>query len=208
MSPPANLTHINADASLTGTAADSNGIQSIQLQVFDGSVFVDTGAPATGAPYDVTFPVAGLTNGATYTFRLKATDTAGNTAFSGQRTLVYDTVTAVPAFTAPADGDIKSATFTISFTNADGAPVTTVAAVAPTGTSSYTTPTSLTSTGPGTFSWATTPPDDGVWDVLLTSRDALNNPVSTAMITITVDNTGPVVGLLTAPGRQLPPAVV
>ncbi len=198
-SPPGNGTRVNVDRDLNATATDAtSGVAGVQLQrLTPGPVWVNVGPADTAAPFtEVDFIVATLPD-ASYTLRLLATDAAGNTAVSSSNvTLVLDTVTAPPIFTAPASSSVHRGTFSIDFTNADGSlPVTTVATASPAGAGTFAPRAGLDET-----SWVSTAGNDGVWDIRLASQDSLGNPVSTGVVTsVTVDNTNPAVGPIAAP---------
>ena len=90
---PAAGATVSNTATVTASATDTVGVQSVQLRV-DG---VDVGAPDTASPYSIAWNTLSTTNGS-HTLTVVARDAAGNTTTSASRTVTVTNVARIAGY--------------------------------------------------------------------------------------------------------------
>ncbi|HEY8844671.1 MAG TPA: Ig-like domain-containing protein [Gaiellaceae bacterium] len=202
--PPATSVTCNAGACSAGwytssvtvalSATDAgSGLASIKYTT-DGS----DPSPVNGTTYAGSFVVA-----ATTTVKFRAYDAVGNAESVGSQLVRIDTVAPTGSLTAPAGGSALHGTVTVSSDPADGNSGVASAAFqrSPAGTGTWTA-IGTANGSPYQTSWDTTGVGDGSYDLRVVTTDVAGNPFTSAVRTVTVDNTNPS-GTLTDPGANL-----
>src|SRR5205807_6543657 len=173
-SPAANANLTTTTPTITGTAADTN-LQNVTVSIDGGSFVLATGTTSWS------FTTSTLTQGA-HTVQAKATDKAGNTATTANRTFRVDTVApAAPVITVPAaSAFVNTGTPTISGTAEANSVVTVKEGVTTLGTA--------TTNAAGSWSLTSSSLSQGSHTITATATDAAGNtsPAS-AVRTLTVD---------------------
>jgi hypothetical protein len=192
--PSVTVTSPAAGAAVAGTvavaasAADNVGVVGVQFFV-DGA---NLGAEDTTAPYGADWNTLTTSHGS-YTVTAVARDAAGNSATSAPVTVMVDNAAPAVGIAAPAAGSSLAGTVTLRADASDNAGVAGVqfrldgAVLGAEDT-----------IAPYTVDWSTADASDGSHTVTAVARDAAGNATTSTAVTVTVDNTAPVVGL-TAP---------
>ena len=191
----------SATPTIRGAAGTAAGdVNQVSVKLYAGSTATGTAvqtiaADVTGGAWSAT--AAALADG-TYTVQATQSDTSGNVGTTAAATFTVDTKAPAVAVTQPTDGaTVTSGTPTIRGT-ADGSSQVSVqlyAGSTATGTPVQTIAADVTG---GAWSAAAAALDNGVYTVQATQTDAAGNTGSSAAVTFTVENSGPVVAV-TAP---------
>jgi hypothetical protein len=196
---------VTGTVTVDANAADAHsGVKQVELQVFDGGVWVSLGTDTT-APYQASWATASFVDGA-HDLRAIATDYTDNVETSSVVSVVVDNIDPTVSFTEPLD---------LGFVNAaDADPFTLVADADDLGsgvdevefflcTAGGATCTSSSSlgadnAGPYEGAWPL-PGPDGVYHLKATARDLAGRSAD-AVVEVTVDRTTPDTSLVTTPG--------
>ena len=175
----------NATCRYSATAAQAYGAM---------TPFTTTGAQAHSQT------VSGLANNTSYNYYVKCQDTMGNTNpadFTISFSVAADISAPSVTLTAPVNGaTVGGHTVTLTATSADDIGVTRVqfyVGTTTTGTSGATSPYAIT--------WDSTAVPDGDYQLSAVANDAVPN-YATSTVTVTVDNTAPVVTVFTLPATS------
>ncbi|MFY0522719.1 Ig-like domain-containing protein [Archangium gephyra] len=185
LTSPAPGTYLRGHVTLEATASDSRGVTKVEF--YSGTTLLGT---ATTAPYALLWNTSGVTTSGAQTLTVKAFDSAGNVRTSAGVPVTVDNTVPVTAVSAPAHNAQVRGTVVVSATASDNVGVQRVEFYA----------------GPALLGTATTAPYSVNWDtatlangsVSLTTKAydlAGNVTVSTALRTVTVDNTAPTVAI-------------
>jgi hypothetical protein len=174
-------------ATLTASASDNAGVQSVQFRV-DGT---NVGAADTSSPYSISWSTAGVSNG-THQVSAVARDAAGNMRTSANVAVTVDNSAPAVAITAPAQGSTIRGTST-----------TTVSASDNVGVQSVTfrvdgADVSVDTSSPYSLSGDSALLSDGTHVLSARARDTAGNTTTSANVTVTVDNNAPTLSV-TAP---------
>jgi hypothetical protein len=169
------------------TAADANGIQSVQFAIDGtaaGSAITSPTSPG-GSTYSTTLSVAGLAAG-THKLTETATDAAGNTAKSAS--VNFSTASAPPSISiaTPVSGSFARGTVSVTSTVAGGVGNDSVQYLVD-GVASG----SAVKQSPYTYKWATTGLTAGTHTLSATVTDSKGATGTASPVTVTVDNTPP-----------------
>ncbi len=175
---------VSGTVNVTANVVDDFGA-SVQFQL-DGA---NLGAPVTTEPYTTSWVTTTATAGA-HTLTAIATDPGSNTTTSAAVNVTVDNIPPSVAMTAPANGADVSGTVNVSATASDnvsvakvqfqldganlGAPVT---------------------SAPYTYSWDTTTATGGAHTLTAIATDEAGNTTTSSAVTVTADDTPPVVGI-------------
>jgi hypothetical protein len=177
------------NVTVSGTASDSVGVAGVQFKL-DGA---NLGAEDTSAPYSISWDSTGASDGS-HVLTAVARDTAGNTTTSAGITVTVDNNGPSVSVTAPAAGAVvRGNNVTVSGTASDDVAVAGVqfkldgANLGGEDTSA-----------PYSISWDSTGASDGSHVLTAVARDTAGNTTTSAGITVTVDNTQPVISAVTA----------
>ncbi|MGH2948200.1 MAG: OmpL47-type beta-barrel domain-containing protein [Solirubrobacteraceae bacterium] len=184
---PAHGTRVHGTVTVAAGASDNWGVQRVDF--YRGGVFLGSDG---GAPYQATFPTAGLPHGSSQTITARAFDPAGRSS-EASRTLVVDNQ-ADGGFAAPTpaeDGLAASRTPQIAFTEASDVE----SASCGVGGGDL---------APCTSPWTPSALDEGEHTVQLQLTDDLGN-VTDYSRTFTVDLTGPALTLSGSDGTPFSP---
>lgn len=198
-SPSASSQH-SGTVSLTATATDNDdAVEGVKFYI--SSPLTLLGSEDTSSPYTGSFNSALFSDGS-YTLVAVARDTAGNYATSTSVSITIDNTAPTPTFTTPTNGSYASSTVTLAATATDNNSVSGVQfKVGNTNIGSEDT------SSPYTVSWDSTGVADGSKTLNAVVRDVAGN-YATSSITVTVDNTAPVIsavssGSLTTSGATI-----
>jgi hypothetical protein len=196
-SPPSGA--VSGAVTLSAAAADNIGVAGVQFLV-NGALFADD----TTAPYTLTAATTAAHNG-TYTLTAVARDAAGNTTTSAPVTVTVDNTPPTVSLTSPPSGTV-SGTVTLSAAAADNVGVAGVQFLVNGALFADDT------TAPYTLTATTTAAHNGTYTLTAVARDAAGNTTTSAPVTVTVDNTAPIVSVigdvtLTGFRSTLPPVV-
>lgn len=183
----------NTNASVSFTAPLSNGGAPITLYTATSTPGTFTG---TGATSPVT--VSGLTNGVAYTFKVKATNSAGTGAESAASNSATPYIPATSfTFTGPSSGNVRSAS--TNFTVTPNAVYYGTITLTPTGTGSAgLNPVTLTWSGTSTAQTFTiTPLTSGLITLTPTNSNGLSNPANLSYTANAVVPLAPSIGIAT-----------
>jgi hypothetical protein len=196
LTAPANGAALSGMVNVNSTASDNVGVVGVQIRI-DG---MNVGAEDTTSPYSLLWNTTTATNG-NHVVVAVARDAAGNTTTSTAITVtvqnaVPDTTPPVVAVTAPSSGATVSSAVTVTATASDNVGVVGVQflidgiALGSEDTSS-----------PYSTSWATALVPNGAHAITARARDAAGNTLTSAAITVTVQNdtTPPSVSLTSPP---------
>ena len=196
---------VSGTVTVDANAADAHsGVKQVELQVFDGGVWVSLGVD-TSSPYQASWATASFSDGP-HDLRAIATDYTDNVETSSVVSVVVDNTDPTVSFTTPVDlGSVNAA---------DADPFTLVAAAADLGSgvdevefflctaggAACTSSSSLgaDNAGPYEAAW-TLPGADGVYHLKATARDLAGRSAD-AIVEVTVDRTTPDTSLVTTPG--------
>jgi chitinase len=184
-------TPIQGTVALTGTASDTgSGVASLRFQyAVAGSGSWSDACTDVATPYTCSFDTTVAADGL-YDMRTLATDNAGNTTASVVQTnRRIDNDGPVVAVTSPLAGPVHGA-ITFGGTATDGVGVTTTTFEYRQGAGAWTT-TCTDTTAPYSCAADTTGVTDGVYDLRMRATDTLGHSSTSAVVTITVDNTAP-----------------
>jgi len=134
-------------------------------------------------------PTTAANNG-TYTLTARARDAAGNTTTSAPVTVTIDNTAPTVSLSAPANGATVAGTVTLTAAAADNTGVTGVQFLVNNIVIADDT------SGPYSLSVPTTAANNGTYTLTARARDAAGNTTTSAPVTITVDNTAPVISLI------------
>ena len=136
--------------------------------------------------------VTSISNGATYNFYIKCSDTAGNTSsadYAVTFSVALDTTIPTVSLTAPSNGvTVGGSSVTVSATAADNAAVA--------GVTFYANGAALgveDTSAPYSIVWNTTATTSGSKTLTAVVRDSSNNVATASPFTVTVDNISPVI---------------
>jgi hypothetical protein len=183
---PAASATVSGTINVTATATDNLGVAGVVFLV-DGQA---RGSEDTAAPYALSLDTRTLTNGA-HTIAARARDAAGNVATSAAVTVSVnnptpDTTAPTVALTAPVNGQTVTGTLTLTATATDGVGVTGVQFLVdgqPHGAED--------TSAPYTLALTTTSLANGSHTFAARARDAAGNTRTSAVVTVTVNNTVP-----------------
>jgi hypothetical protein len=177
---------------VSASATDNVGVVGVQFKLDAANL----GAEVTAAPYAVTWDTKAAPNG-THTLTAVARDAAGNVSTSaGVSVTVFNDLTApTVAITAPAAGATVKGTVTVSASATDNVGVVGVQFKVDGDNLGV----ELTAT-PYTVAWDTTTVPSGAHTLTAVARDAAGNATTSASVTVTIDNTPPVLSGVTASG--------
>ncbi len=174
---------------LSANVADAGGIASVQFAV-DG---VNTGAAVTSAPYSIVWNSTGVSDGS-HSITARATDVAGNSTVSSAVTVTVDNTGPTMSVTAPTNAStVSGSAVTLSATAVDTSGVSGVQF----GIDGVDTGSADTS-DPYSITWNSTGVSDGSHSITATGTDALGNTAVSSAVTVTVDNTGPVISSISS----------
>jgi len=182
---PADGSTVAGNVSVSASADDNTAVAGVQFLV-NG---VNLGTEDTTSPYGVSWDTTVLSNGA-YTLTARARDAAGNVKTSDPVSVtvnnVGDTTPPTVSVTAPASGSTVSGSVAISANASDNVGVAGVrfridgVDVGAEDTAS-----------PYSISWNTASATNGTHQITAIARDAAGNTATSAVVTVTVDNTSP-----------------
>ncbi len=190
-----------------GTYSDAtSGVQKVELSIkrvgtglyWNGSAFSSGSelfftTSLSGGSWSYAFAAASFPADDDYTVRLKATDNADNAESPASRTFTFDATPPTGSLTAPADGAVVSgSSVTVSSDSADDTSGVASALFErrPAGGGSWT-PIATDTSAPYSVGWDTTSVSDGDYDLRVTTADNAGNSFTSAIRTVTVDNTAP-----------------
>ena len=192
--PAASAVVRGAAVTVSSNSADSgSGVSTVSFErsPAGANTWTAIGSDST-APYSVSWNTTGLSDGS-FDLRAVTTDVAGNALTSGTVTVTVDNTNPTGSITAPAGGAIVTgSSVTVSSNSADAlsgvSSVTFQRSAA--GANSWTTIGS-DATGPYSVSFDSTGVADGNYDLRAVTTDAAGNSFTSAVVTITVDNSAP-----------------
>jgi hypothetical protein len=189
---PAAGATVGGTVTVSASATDNVGVVGVQFTL-DGA---NLGAEMTAAPYAITWDTKAAPNG-THTLTAVARDAAGNvsTSAGGSVTVFNDLTAPTVAITAPAAGATVKGTVTVSASATDNVGVVGVQFKVDGANLGL----ELTAT-PYTVAWDTTTVPSGAHTLTAVARDAAGNATTSASVTVTIDNTPPVLSGVTASG--------
>jgi hypothetical protein len=173
--------NVSGTINVTATATDNTGVVGVQF-LLDGN---NLGAEDLTAPYSVSWNTTGIANGS-HTLTARARDAAGNPGVSTDLivTVNNDITPPTVAITSPASGNV-SGTISVSANASDNIAVTGVQFLLDgnnLGTEVVTAPYSI--------SWNTASAGNGPHTLTARARDAAGNTTTSAVINVTVNNSG------------------
>jgi uncharacterized protein YgiM (DUF1202 family) len=196
--PTANST-VAGDLTISATATDNVGVAGVQFKLDGGNL----GNEDTSSPFSIVWNSANATDG-THTITATARDAAGNTTTSSavtitiKNTVVVDTTAPTVSITTPSNNSVVGGTVAVTATATDNVGVV--------GVQFKLDGNNLGSedlTSPYTVSWTTANGTQGTHTITAIARDAANNTKTSSAVSVTVDNTAPVITTL-SPGSSLP----
>ncbi len=180
---------LSGNVALNATASDAtSGVASVALQyAVGGSGSWVSCSPTTGT-YTCNLDTTTLTNGATYDFRARVTDAAGNLTLTATQSRVVDNSPASVAITSPASGTVLGGVTTVTINAASPRGVSSVRVEYRTGAGAWSTACTAPST-PFSCSWDATALAGGSYELraVVTETFGGGTPVS-ASVPITVNN--------------------
>ncbi len=195
-----------AGAGLCGWAADTSGsgVANVKVSVkrstdntyWNGGAFSGTSENLLATTYAAGawshgLAAAALTDGASYTVHVVATDVAGNTQTSSTFAFLYDTTPPVTTDNAPPAP--QNAAVTVTLTPADGAGGGVAQTQYKVDGGSFTTGTSVSVPAPADHS------NDGVHTITYRSTDVAGNVENDRTASVTIDTTAPVASITSTP---------
>jgi hypothetical protein len=198
--PTVNVTAPGNNAVVTGSSATVSANATDDVSVAGVQFKLDTntniGAEKTSAPYSLTWDSTGVADG-THTIIAVARDGSGNYATSSVITITVDNIAATVSLTAPSSGaTVSGSSVTLSATASDTAGVAGVQFKIDGSNLG-----SLITSSPYTTSWNSTSVVDGSHTIAAVARDVGGN-YATSSITITIDNTPPVISAIASSTSQ------
>ena len=185
ISAPAAGAALSGTTTLTATASDDVGVQSVQFRV-DGN---NVGAADTTSPYSVSLDTTTLSTGS-HTISAVARDAAGNTKTSANVSVTVDNTAPTVSLSAPAAGSLVAGTTTLTATASDNVGVQSVQFRVDGNNVG-----AADTTSPYSLSLDTTTLSNGSHTLSAVARDAAGNTRTSANVTITVDNAAPTVAI-------------
>jgi hypothetical protein len=193
--------YLRGIVTLTAAPTDDSGIASVEFQFSPaGAGAWASIATVLGAgPYETTWNSVAVTDGP-YDLQVVVTDMAGNVTTESLPDLpkIVDNTSPTGSVTSPAEGALRSGTFTITATAADEPADGSVSAVefqVRPGGGSWTTVATDTA-APYAATWNSAGSPDGAAELrVVVSDSAGNDPTISAVRTITLDNNAPTVNL-------------
>ncbi len=193
---------------MCGTYADGSGsgVDEVRVSVrrvstglyWNGAAFSSAGenflnTSLSGGDWTRAFPASNFPGDGDYTVRVFATDEVGNAETPSSRTFSFDATAPTGSLTAPADGAaLRGTSVTVSSDSADAGSGVASAEFErrPAGGGAWTT-IGTDASAPYSVSWNTTSLADGDYDLRVVTTDAAGNTFTSAVRTVTVDNTAP-----------------
>jgi len=194
LTQPADGSTASGSITISATASDINDIAMVEFTL-DGSILLGT---TITAPYELQWDTSGTSNGP-HTVTAKAYDRAGNTTMSASRTVTVqspDSVLPTVSLTAPLNGASLRGTIQTSATASDDIGVTKVEFYKDADAIPY----AMVTSSPYDASLDTTTLADGSHTLFAKAYDAANNSAVSSSVSVTVDNTAPVISGTTASG--------
>ena len=178
---------------LSANASDGEGVQNVEFFVDDQPIDTDA-----SSPYSVSWNSTTASEG-THTLTALATDQDGAQSYDSL-SFVVDNTDPTGNLTAPTAGSFLRGTVTLESNSSDtGSGVASVSFErSPAGQNSWTEIGSDT-TSPYSVSWNTAPTDDGLYDLRVVTTDGAGNSRASNTVSVTVDNTAPVVSFDSKP---------
>ena len=194
--PAASANVRGAAVTVSSDSADGgSGVANAQFQrsPAGGGVWTNIGAADTTSPYSVAWDTTALADGL-YDLRVVTTDNVGNTFTSALVANVrVDNTNPSGSITAPGAGaNVTGSAVTVSSNSADGGSGVASALFqrSPAGAGVWTT-IATDNSSPYSVAWDTTALADGNYDLRVITTDNAGNSLTSAVRTVTVDNSAP-----------------
>jgi hypothetical protein len=190
MTAPAAGATVRGSIAVTANASDNVAVAGVQFKL-DGA---NLGAEDTSAPYSVTWNTAAASNGA-HSLTAVARDAGGNTVTATAVSVTVDNSAPTVSISSPAAGGTVTQSITVSATASDNSAVAGVKFFvdgAQLGAEDVTAPYEAT--------WNTASGSDGLHSLTAVARDPAGNVATSASVSVTVDNTAPVVAVTSPAG--------
>jgi chitodextrinase len=163
-----------------------------------GTAFGSMAAFSTSGGTSHSTSVSGLSNGGSYIYYIKCQDAQGNTNatdYTISFTVAADTISPTVSVTAPSNNaTVTGSSVTISANATDDVSVAGVQFKLDTNTNIGAEDTS----SPYSVTWNSTGVSDGVHTLTAVARDGSGNHATSSVITVTVDNTAPVLSVISS----------
>jgi PKD repeat protein len=185
VSAPAAGSVVAGTVTLTANASDNVAVAAVQFYVDNSAV----GAADTTSPYTSSWDTTKLSDGS-HVLTAKATDTAGNVTMSAPVTVTVDNTAPAVSVSGPAAGSVVAGTVTLTANASDNVAVAAVQFYVDNSAVG-----SADTTSPYTSGWDTTKLSDGSHVLTAKATDTAGNVTTSAPVTVTVDNTAPMVSV-------------
>ena len=193
MTAPADGATVSGTVTVSATASDDVGVVGVQFLLDDSAL----GAENTTEPYAISWDSTTTSSGP-HTLSARARDAAGNLTTSATVSVTVGTIlptdTTAPtvSMTAPADGAAVSGMVSVSAAASDNMGVVGVQFLLDDGALG-----TEDTTEPYAISWDSTTAGSDPHTFSARARDAAGNLTTSAIVTITIDNTAPTVSMTT-----------
>jgi len=190
---PSNNDRVSGSVSVSGTATPQGTatITLVQVRIDGGSWQDATGTDTWSWNWDTTAVSDG-----THTIEARATDSNGLNSDAVSVTVVVDNTAPTVTITSPSDGDYVAGTVTIEGTASDpnsGTVATVEVRVEDSSGNAVVDWTAAGGTTNWSYNWDTSGLADGGYTIKARATDAQNNTSAAVSISVTLDNTNPVV---------------
>ncbi|MFA6338806.1 MAG: peptidoglycan-binding protein [Candidatus Paceibacterota bacterium] len=182
----------------TTLSVATNEVASCKYSTNSGSAYSSMTAFTTTGSTSHSMTVSNLTNGSSYVYYIKCQDNLGNantTDYTVSFTVAADTTSPTVTVTAPANNStVTGSAVTLSATATDDVSVSGVQFKLDTNTLIG----SEDISSPYGVMWNSTAVADGSHTIIAVGRDGVGNYATSSVITVAVDNTGPVISLISS----------